>query len=205
MLDWFPDWRGQSCVIVASGPSAAKVDLSLCKHFKFIAINNSWQLAPWADVLYAADGKWWDRYHDTLWGFQGMKVTVDKAASIKYGLNLVELARGRYNLVTDDLGKIGVGGNSGFHAINLAIQFGIDQQLILVGFDMTAKNGTHWHGDHVKGLSNPRDFNMERWGRIIDEAYPRICELGIRAVNVSDASKLNAYPKMTMEEVMGRQ
>jgi hypothetical protein len=59
--DWFPDWHGETAVIVASGPSAAGVNLECAKgKAKFIAINDSWRLVPWADALYAHDHAWWE-------------------------------------------------------------------------------------------------------------------------------------------------
>ena len=40
---------------------------------------------------------------------------------------------------------IGGGGNSGFQALNLALQWGA-RKIILVGFDLTDENGLHWYG-----------------------------------------------------------
>ena len=51
---------GQDAVIVGSGPSARATDFSLIDiRTRVIAVNESWRLVPWADVLYATDGIWW--------------------------------------------------------------------------------------------------------------------------------------------------
>ena len=201
MFDWFPNWFGETCLIVASGPSAAGVDLALFKsrtNCKTIAINNSWKLAPWADVLYAADGNWWTK-NQLAFSFAGLKVTVDKKAAKNYGLHLVELTPCSYALSTVK-GKLGIGGNSGFHALNLAVQFAA-KRIVLVGFDMTIEHGTHWHGEHPRGLTNPREFNMERWRRVLDATAPVLRELGIEVLNTSEVSKLNAFPKVRLSDV----
>lgn len=188
-------------MIVAGGPSVSAVDLAAFKNrtsCKTIVINNSWQLAPWADVLYAADGNWWNR-NQPAFAFSGLKVTVDKSAARNYGLHLIELTPGSY-AISMVKGKIGIGGNSGFHALNLAAQFGANR-IVLVGYDMTIENGIHWHGEHPRGLSNPREFNMQRWRRIMDEAYPVLSGLGIEVLNASEVSKLNAFPKVRLSDV----
>lgn len=95
---------------------------------------------------------------------------------------------------------MGWGGNSGFHALNLAVQFGVSK-IILVGFDMSLDHGVHWHGKHV-GLNNPTVRNVDRWRRCIDAAAEPIEALGITVVNTSPVSALQNYPKMSLAEAL---
>lgn len=44
--------------------------------------------------------------------------------------------------------------NSGQRAIQLAAHFGAER-IILLGYDCSLENGTHWHGNHPDGLKNP--------------------------------------------------
>jgi hypothetical protein len=75
--DWFPDWRGETVVTVAGGSRAATVNLECAKgRAKFIAINDSWKLAPWSDVLYAEDFPWWGVNHGAP-AFRGLKISRD--------------------------------------------------------------------------------------------------------------------------------
>ena len=196
------DWSGQVCVIVASGPSAKDEDLSKLKDkCKFIVINNSWELAPWAEVLYASDGRWWSRNERVIREFAGLKYTQDRFAAQKWGLNLVAVTKGNYDLATEP-GKIGVGGNSGFHAVNLACHFR-PKRIVLVGYDMTSENGLHWHPDHPRGtLSNPREGSLKRWRRILDNVAPAIAGLGIECLNASAKSALEAYQKVPLMEAV---
>ena len=114
----------------------------------------------------------------------------------------VTVFRGTDRLLIGTFGELGWGGNSGFGALNLAVQFGA-ARIVLVGFDMRLDKGVHWHGLHKGGLSNPNAKNVERWRRVIDEAAPLLKALDIAVVNTSPVSALAAYPKMTFAEAIG--
>jgi hypothetical protein len=196
--DWYPDWRGQVCVIVGSGPSAQGVDLTLARgQAKVIAINNSWQLAPWADALYACDAKWWHVNKAALAEFAGLKVTqATECPPVVHRVLLVQSAA----LATKP-GYVGSGSNSGFQASNLAVQFGATT-LIWVGFDMRIDRGLHWHGEHRNGLANPRPERVQMWRDYLDGAAPEFARLGVRVINASEVSALRNYPKMSLAEAL---
>jgi hypothetical protein len=109
--------------------------------------------------------------------------------------------RSQDRLLVGTFGEIGWGGNSGFGAINLAVQFGA-RRIILVGFDMRIDKGIHWHGPHKGGLTNPNAKNVERWRRVIEEAAPILGALGVEVINASPVSALGAYPKMSFTEAI---
>lgn len=199
---WWLDWRDEVCVIVAAGPTANKVDLTSAKgKAKFIAINSSHSLVPWADVLYGCDAMWWNAYKGVP-GFAGLKITQDeKLKNNDWGIKRVFIIKGHDMLLTAEPAKLGWGGNSGFHALNLAVQFGV-RAIILVGYDMHLRAGLHWHGSHVRGLNNPTKNNVERWRRVVDEASGPIKQLGIKVINCSEISELRNYPKMSFENAM---
>lgn len=192
------NWNGETCVIIASGPTAKDAPLALLKNYcKIIVINNSWQLAPWADVLYAADDRWWTAQNGCP-EFKGRKITPDHTAARRYGLELVYFTRAFYGFCFEP-GFIGQGGHSGFHAINIAAQSGV-AKIILVGFDMRLDLGGHWHPDHPK--VNPTAFNMKRWAQRLDEAAPALKDRGITVLNTSPVSALRAFPIMSLEEAL---
>lgn len=201
--DWFQDWSKDICIIVASGPSAKDADLEPFKGAaKFIAVNNSWKLVPWADVLVSADGGWWHRYKGVP-DFGGLKVTLDFNVARQFGIQLIKLVKHVQSLSTDKPGIVGMGGNSGFYALNLALQFGA-KKIVLVGFDMHLKDGVHWHGPHEKGLNNPIEHRIQKWRKSLDQEADNLRKLGIEVVNASLTSALKAYPKMNLNEAMGQ-
>ncbi len=197
--DWFPDWRGQAALIIASGPSAAQADLAIARSCRAIAVNNSYALHPQADVLYACDARWW-RAHVDARGFAGLKVTSDSIAALRYGLRRVRIERIN-KLCLDDDDFIGGGGNSGFQALNLAVKFGAEK-IILIGFDMHLAGGVHWHGCHGGDLKNPQEATLARWRAVLDMVADQTREAGVRVINASPTSALSAYPKMSLEDAL---
>lgn len=109
--------------------------------------------------------------------------------------------RGCDEILVDQPGVLGDAGNSGFQAVNLAVQLGA-RRLLLIGFDMRLDLGIHWHGKHGRGLNNPTEANVAKWRRILDAAAPRLAALGVSVVNCSAVSALEAYPKMTLTEAL---
>ena len=55
-------WKGMTVCCIASGPSLTSADCALIEQAALptIAVNSSWQMARFADVVYAADPAWWD-------------------------------------------------------------------------------------------------------------------------------------------------
>lgn len=198
---WFPDWSNEICVIVASGPSATDHDLTKAiGKTRFVAVNNSWKLAPWADFLFACDYRWWSS-NDGCPEFKGSKVTTDRRAAETREWNLLRLVA----LLADDriqfeTAAVGWGGNSGFQALNMVVHFKCNR-VILVGFDATTKFGLHWHDVHP-GTENPTPNKALRWQRSLDGAFGPLSARGIDVINCSEKSKLKKYPRMTFEEAL---
>lgn len=204
-MNWWPDWRGEACAIVASGPSAKNAGVDLLRNrIRVVAINDSYRLCPWADVLYGCDATWW-RVKDGVPEFQGLKITQDTAAVAKYpDIHKVTLKDLKHDaLVWDERGVIGAGGNSGFQAFNLVVQFGA-VDIALVGFDMRVDNGLHWHGRHLPPLHNPDFQNVARWVRAFNGATESLLLRRVSVVNCSMESAVECFPKMKVEEVLKR-
>lgn len=103
--------------------------------------------------------------------------------------------KGVYHFLFEKFGEIGWGGNSGFHAINLAIQFGL-RSIVLVGFDMSIVKGYHWHGRHPAGLNNPKQDGVDKWRANLDAQAPVLDKMGVKLLIGSPNSALTAYPKL---------
>lgn len=200
---WWPDWSGQRAVIVASGPSAKNIDLSVAKgHARFIAVNESWKLAPWSDVLYGADGDWW-RQKEGVPGFQGLKISQDrKLFETHPEIKRIDVEAASNELKFDEPGKIGAGGNSGFQALNLALQWKA-WPIFLVGFDMHDENGSHWHGRHLK-LRNPSPRVFKRWILALDKAAVALNQRRIKVYNTSANSRLAGFEKVNFEQAFAQ-
>lgn len=163
---------------------------------RFIAINESWRLCPWADVLYACDGAWW-RKHRGAPEFGGLKVTYEAAAAAQFDLMRAEISWPDDVILTDGR-MIGNGGNGGFQALNLALNWRA-RRILLVGYDMTLRRGVHWHGEHEHGLNNPREHNIRRWL----SARWTVPD-GVEVINCCQESGLDAFPKMSFEQAIAQ-
>lgn len=202
-MNW-PDWSGDAVVIVASGPSASDESLEPGKgKARFLAVKDAWKLCPWADILYGCDHHWWEA-HRGVPEFLGLRLAYDARTLEKWrglAFERIEILQSHQQFLFEKTGQVGWGLNSGFHAINLAAQFG-SKHLILVGFDMSVKRGNHFFGSHPYMSGGPSAANVERWAHLIDKEAPRLTERGIRVVNCSAESAITAFPKMSFEEAI---
>lgn len=204
-MHWFPDWGGKTVAIIASGPSLTKHQVRCVRGLPSIAVNTSWQAAPWAEVLYACDYRWWKLNRGAA-GFPGIKVGWDERIPREWPeVNLITLpAEEDMHKISLVPGIVGSGGNGGFQALNLAIQFGPPKRIILLGYDMHRRDGSHWHGDHPVGLVNPAPGNMELWVERYEANADFIREIGVEVINCSPSSAIRCFPVMTVEEALRR-
>lgn len=202
----WPNWSGETAVIVGTGPSAKDAPLGMVRGAaRAFVVKSSWKLAPWADVLYGLDKGWWIA-NQGVPEFRGLKVSPSPTAARAFGLRQVRL-KARAEILTGETGVLGCGlrtggGHSGFQAINLAIQFGA-RQIALVGFDMTLSNGAHWNSDY-RGVGKPDAGRVESWRVALDGCAGQFKAFGVDVV-VAGPSALTAYPKMSLAEALGVQ
>lgn len=179
-------WVGNTAVVIGSGPSAASTQIELLRdraNLLVIAVNESWRLATWADALFATDEAWWHA-NEGLPEFKGRRFTASPQCSKQYGIELFRSA----------------GTNSGLRAIYLAEELGANP-IYLVGFDMHAKNGIHWHKPYEQ-LRNPGRNEMRRWSLETDWAYDRLRKRGVRVFNCTPGSALKNYPYIPLEVII---
>jgi hypothetical protein len=209
-LDWWKDWRGECVAIVAAGPSAKHVGVEKLKgRINVIAINESFQLCPWADILYSCDKDWWGTRHgEVKKKFSGLRLGFQPCTEGVKAIDIVKTNKKHddiysHSLHFDEPGLLGSGGNSGFQMINMSAQFGVTA-IALVGFDMQMSQGVHWHGLHNVPMRNPDTIQLSQWARRLDAVAGELYRQGIDVVNCSKLSALNAYPKLTIDEALDR-
>jgi len=114
-------------------------------------------------------------------------------------INLVEIDR-HSDQLSFEPGKLGAGGNSGFQALNLAVQFGA-KRILLIGFDMHDRSGSHWYGrNNWPNGNNPDQDNFRRWRRAFELAAPKLKERGVEVFNASDISELRCFDRRKVED-----
>jgi hypothetical protein len=201
-FDWWPDWRGQACAIVASGPSTKKANLGILRdRVKVIAIKENVDLCS-PDVVYGCDAPWW-KSRLGLWDFEGLKISYAQRLGGPYpNIKLISIKEKIHKILLDEPGVIGSGGNSGFQALNLAIQFGANR-IMLIGFDMNDRSGVHWFG-RTRGIgrNNPDHTNFTRWCEYFADASKLLPVAGVEVINCSPNSDLKCFRKASIETTL---
>lgn len=199
-----PGWA--EWVVLASGPSLVKEDVAAVLRWRLsngrrrvIVVNTTFRMAPWADILYAADLPWWDTHHEEVeQRFEGQCWSQTEIACRTYGLAYIRGER-RPGL-SKQRGVIHQGGNSGYQAIGLAVDQGAER-IVLLGFDMQNTDGrTHWHGDHPLGLRNASPFAS--WiGNFVKLAEDlRAAE--VEVVNATRQTALACFERMPLDKAL---
>ena len=189
-------WEGETVVIFGSGNSLTdeQIEYAYDLNCKYIAINDTYKRAEFADVLYACDYKWWNMHYEHIL-FNGELWTQDLRAKREFGLNWV-LGKSKSGLGSD---CVHFGGNSGYQAINLAYLWGA-KRIILLGFDCKAVNGkTHWFGQHPNGLNQNQGFLtwLSNFRQLADDLIIN----DIEVINCSPDSALTYFNQSSITEI----
>ena len=188
-------WVGETVAILASGPSMSQevADGVARRALRTIAINTTFQLAPWADILYAADGMWWDRHWKHAKGFQGLKVTIEPNALKPELLTLKNNMVGGFIGFDPNPDSLKSGSHSGYQAICIAAHAGA-KRIELYGFDMrSVENKHHWHGVHPSPLRNHGESMYQKWIENLATLVPEMTKRGIEVVNCTPNSALKCF------------
>lgn len=165
-----------------------------------MAVNSTWVLAPWADVLYGCDRVWWEcalpGYGvEAREKFAGLKVAGTYVEGChKIGVRVVS------SMIWTGV-EIGGGGNSAFQSINLAVLWGADR-VILTGVDCKNR-GQHWHGKHPSPMTTPEERAVAQWIKCFNQVAPALKKGGVEVINASRDTALECFPRMTIEEALG--
>lgn len=191
---------GKTLAILASGPSMTR-DIScvlLERGIPAIAVNSTAvMVAPWAQMVYAADTSWWSKYHDQI-DPSRIKITCNDSVPFPD----VKLIKQTGNRGFDpNPSHVRMGKNSGYQAVHIGLHTGASR-ILLFGLDMTLKYGVHCHGLHPNGLDNPSQYFFDKclpyWNDLVDPAHVRNCEI----INCSSISKITCFQKRTIEEIL---
>lgn len=189
-------WEAKTVAILASGPSLTpeQVHLVAAAGLPAIAINDTFRLAPWADMLYAADTQWWRVNAQEALKFPGLKVTAHDSCEFR-AVNL--LHRTGTDGFDHDPSCIRTGGNSGYQAIHVAIHAGA-RRILLLGFDMGLKKGEHWHGAHKRPLRTTDLASYHMW----IQRFPALRGRGASIINCTPGSALGCFPRQELAEAI---
>src|SRR5690606_9411784 len=160
-------------VCLASGPSLAKDDVEFIRDWRgpgrqVIAVNRTFEIAPWADHFVGCDRTFWLRYGKLIQPLGGVMWSASE--KIEYANRLPQKF-----------------GNSGATAIYLAQHLGA-MGIYLLGYDLSYRNGRrHWHDDYPRGMGNAG--SIKSWGGHFDALT-----ISVPVVNCTADSALRKWP-----------
>ena len=186
-------WPGETFVCIGTGPSLTQAQVDACAgRARVIVINNAYTYAPWADVMYACDRKFWN------WPV-GLKAAAE-FGGLKYSLQDgvpagVQVLKnlGKDGLSRDPAG-LKTGHNSGYQAINLAVLLGA-RRVILLGYDM---HGGHCFGQHPDKSGPPFALCLAAFPTLVEP----LRQAGVSVINCTPGSALLCFPMASLADAL---
>lgn len=188
---------------MASGPSARMYKLDALRDgFTGFAVKQSYDLIPWASIVYGCEPAWWI-HRRGLPEFSGLKFMYDMHLLPQFpDMKGVRVDTAANQLLMEKPAVVGSGGNSGFQALNLAVQFGA-RRIALVGFDMSDRGGAHWYGrNNWAQAHNPDRTVFGRWIKAFETASVQLKAMGIEVVQASPNSALTCFPQLFVPDLV---
>ena len=175
--------------IVAGGPSLMDFDWKSLDGQDVIAINNAAFKLPNAKYVYFANTDWFKQWRNQLKAHRGKIIQGCTDQDVKE--DWVE----NWQFVNDRLAlkprTLHPGGNSGYAAINLAVQLGY-KEINLLGYDMKYRGEqANFHSDHT--WWTPRDgfeHMLLQFSRLVDP----LKAAGVEVFNLTPDSELKVFP-----------
>jgi len=141
-----------------------------------IAINNTYQLAPWADALCAQDHAWW-REHPDAKDFQGRKFSCNKIV----GVEQVQAE------------MVQRGSSSGVLALEVARRYGCQRDVRDIELHGFNNRGSHYHGPHPEPLRNTTPERFRFFESQLAALGGEMKKAGFRIVNRTPNSALTCF------------
>jgi hypothetical protein len=195
------DWAGETAVVVATGPCLTEEDVTYCRgKARVIVVNNAYQLAPWADCMYATDAQFW-HWHRGAPDYTGPKWSMEHSQWGNYRERYPDVQRlrntGPSGLEHEPTG-LKNGRNSGFAAVNLAYHYGA-KRIVLIGFTMQSIGGkSHYFGEHPNRQRSPYRQFRERFATLVKPLH----KVGVEVINCSRQSVLECFPKRDLRQTL---
>jgi len=137
-------------LIIGGGPSVRDIDLEEAQHIDTLAVNNAWEIAPWAYAMVFGDSRWWVGWGNgerVLKNFKGRIISTNKGIGDPPRVEYYDVSNDYTDLDKDTALQ---GPDSGSKAISFAYRHMQASTILLAGFDLAVgKDGrTHWHTRH---------------------------------------------------------
>lgn len=194
--------------VVASGSSVGGMDLSRLPTAETIAVNRSFT-AVRAGSTFIMDDRLIEWLLDDKWGcrskFLQQRVVMPSPLGFRTPIQRkwpVSYVRRNLEDVPAHAGKrVFFGSNSGFGAVQLSLWMGA-RQVYLIGFDMHADNGTHFHSGYGEASPESQREKYASFRLEMERFAPRWAAAGVGVVNLTPGSALKCFPFKKLDDVL---
>lgn len=197
-------WVGQPAFIVAGGTSVTREMLDMIKGRNVVVINQSYQSAPWAPILFFADQRWWVRESrerpNSLSAFRGLIATTSRQAKGKRLLRLRRIAPEEKVPSRPDTVRLRRTGL--LSAMDICYHRGASE-IVLLGADN--RDGDNGRAHHHEEYPWPRPKNT--WDVKVEDlrkGAKSFHDVGLPITNCSPITTLKFWPVKPLEEVLDR-
>jgi len=197
-------WKGRTVVILGGGPSLTQEQVDYVRgKAKVIAINNAYLLAPWADMLYFCDARWfkWHKDKSEFQNFKGLRVTLSNETRVPLEkLDIKSVAREGKEGLCIKPNTVATGANGGYQTINLCYHLAASI-VILLGYDMKADgNKTHWHKGH--NINSPTSIYQSNLIPLFKTLAEALKKIDMSVINCTPGSALHVFPEKKLGDVL---
>lgn len=190
------EWGGELAFILGGGPSLNDVDVDAIRgRGRVIAVNNAYLRAPWADVLFWSDARWFEWNWQDLHRFEGRYRVTRNPPSDTRGIDVLWTRGAGAETFSTVPRKIG-GHCSGAAAINMAHLFGA-RAAVLLGFDM---RGGNWHDLHQ--VQSPAGHHERKIIPAMNAIAKQINDIGFPVLNATPGTALECFPVVTLDDIL---
>lgn len=198
-------WPASTIVCVGSGPSLTLADCALIHQqhsagaIHVIAINDAIIAVPFADVLYAADSKWW-RWHQHFRTEDLPKLLYTCDSHARDWRPSVRVLKHTGVLGYDPApDSVRTGGHGGYQALCVAAHLGATR-ILLYAYDMqpSATGQHHFFGEHPDGNHLKYAYRLGNYQSLVEP----FAALGISVINASRRTALTAFPCQSLSDAL---
>lgn len=195
-------FEGQTCAVVAGGPSLQGFDWERLRGVPLVAINRALEVLPFAPVLWWSDSRFWRMHraaieaHAAIWKAtcQINYIPEDNVPGV-----VTQYRFTGHSGFDDNRKNLRSGNNSAYACIHLLAHLGA-RKIVLLGVDMRHGAGgrTHFHDGH--GLLHQEETMTRLMVPFFDTLAAPLAERGIEVINASPQSALTTWPRCSLDE-----
>ena len=193
-------WPGERCFVICGGESVkAQRHLIRTLPAPVIAVKEAVHLRPYADCAFFAGERPESVAPPCLKAYQGPIIVVRGKGHRVFPIDAKRVGRTATHEAWSEDPTMVAGYDSGTSAINLAILFGATE-IVVLGYDMVGGRWFNGELPHFNPWPKASDFvtHMSVLPALAEDAKRK----GIRIINVSPITKVDAFERRTLDEVL---